>query len=399
MLNTPKSPLKVIQLSSSHKGGAGIAARRLNLALNKAGVDSVFICISKNDYIPGEFESVIKRQNFYRLSSWVSTLISMFLSDISFFSLFSAPAISTKKLIALAKQPNVVLHIHNWFNLLSQKQISRLIEADLPIVFTLHDQRLLTGGCHTSLSCLQFKSGCRQCPMVPRLIQRFPAKNLSRMAQVFFAAGKEVQIVSPSRFNINEASISRTLNTNNLHYASNPISELDEFKLKKSLSMHSKKMLVIGIASMDPFDLLKGGALVREIVDSNQSHSDLYNLVFLRDYQKEDAALFWEDIDALLVPSLSDNSPNVIHEAKLTGTPVIASRVGGITELLNPKIDVGIELAHLNFQGFLRALQTLRNFEINSADLEENRSSHLRALEFSLTKITEVYHQALNPRN
>jgi hypothetical protein len=399
MLNTPKSQLKVIHLSSSHKGGAGIAARRLNLALNKTGVDSNFICISKIDFIPGEFESVIKRQNFYKLSSWVSTIISMFLSDISFFSLFSAPAISTKKIIALAKQPNVVLHIHNWFNLLSQKQIRKLIEADLPIVFTLHDQRLLSGGCHTTLNCLQFKSGCSKCPMVPSLIQRWPAKNLSRMSQVFSTAEEEVQILSPSRFNINEASISRTLNMSNLHYATNPIPESDKLKLKKSLSMNSKKVLVIGIASRDPYDLLKGGALVREIVDSNQSYSDVFKLVFMRDYQRGNTALFWQDIDALFVPSLSDNSPNVIHEAKLTGTPVIASRVGGITELLNPKIDVGIELVHLNFQGFLQALQTLRNLDINFADLEENRSSHLRILESSLAKITEVYNQALNPRN
>lgn len=37
----------------------------------------------------------------------------------------------------------------------------------------------------------------------------------------------------------------------------------------------------------------------------------------------------------LVVPSLWDNSPNVIYEAMACGTPVIASRVGGIPELVD----------------------------------------------------------------
>ncbi|MDD4333340.1 MAG: glycosyltransferase [Patescibacteria group bacterium] len=40
--------------------------------------------------------------------------------------------------------------------------------------------------------------------------------------------------------------------------------------------------------------------------------------------------------DALIVPSLGyENSPSVIYEAALAGTPVIASRLGGIPELIN----------------------------------------------------------------
>ena len=40
-------------------------------------------------------------------------------------------------------------------------------------------------------------------------------------------------------------------------------------------------------------------------------------------------------VDALVVPSLwRENSPLVIHEAMLAGLPVVASRVGGIPELV-----------------------------------------------------------------
>jgi glycosyltransferase involved in cell wall biosynthesis len=61
----------------------------------------------------------------------------------------------------------------------------------------------------------------------------------------------------------------------------------------------------------------------------------------------------------LLVPSRADNSPNVIHEAKLLGIPVIASSLDGISELLTPGYDVPISAAQLNVDGILEILLQL----------------------------------------
>ena len=44
---------------------------------------------------------------------------------------------------------------------------------------------------------------------------------------------------------------------------------------------------------------------------------------------------FLGEVDALVVPSIwNENSPLTIHEAFLAGVPVVASRMGGSTELL-----------------------------------------------------------------
>jgi len=56
-----------------------------------------------------------------------------------------------------------------------------------------------------------------------------------------------------------------------------------------------------------------------------------------------DSDLFWGAIDFLCVPSNADNSPNVIHEAKLLGIPVLATQVGGIPELLDKNFDIELE--------------------------------------------------------
>jgi glycosyltransferase involved in cell wall biosynthesis len=71
-------------------------------------------------------------------------------------------------------------------------------------------------------------------------------------------------------------------------------------------------------------------------------------IIYLTNFntKEQQSHAFWKRIDYLLVPSKSDNSPNVIHEAKIFGVPVIATEVGGIGELLNSEYDY---LVSLNF--------------------------------------------------
>ena len=53
--------------------------------------------------------------------------------------------------------------------------------------------------------------------------------------------------------------------------------------------------------------------------------------------------VFWREIDYLLALSRADNSPNVIHESKVAGVPIIGTNIGGIPELLNPSFDFVFE--------------------------------------------------------
>ena len=86
---------------------------------------------------------------------------------------------------------------------------------------------------------------------------------------------------------------------------------------------------------------------------------------------------FWGQIDYLFVPSRADNSPNVIHEAKKLGIPVIASKIGGISELLTEEFDFGINIEDLNLDYLINMLLEVRNNEIS----EINRK--LMTLNFS----------------
>jgi glycosyltransferase involved in cell wall biosynthesis len=63
------------------------------------------------------------------------------------------------------------------------------------------------------------------------------------------------------------------------------------------------------------------------------------NIRFMGEFQHSDITGIFNEIDVLVVPSIwYENSPLVIHEAFLSQTPVIASRIGGIPELVTDNV-------------------------------------------------------------
>jgi glycosyltransferase involved in cell wall biosynthesis len=93
----------------------------------------------------------------------------------------------------------------------------------------------------------------------------------------------------------------------------------------------------IGVASLDSSSPLKGADLIPEILRKLKHEHASFNLLELARFPKTQNGYmqFWSDIDCLLVLSRADNSPNVIHEARIAGVPIIATNVGGIPELIN----------------------------------------------------------------
>ncbi|MCZ6596283.1 MAG: glycosyltransferase [Planctomycetota bacterium] len=68
--------------------------------------------------------------------------------------------------------------------------------------------------------------------------------------------------------------------------------------------------------------------------------SDADNVRFLGRFDNSRLSEVYAEIDVLIVPSIwYENSPITIHEAYLTGTPVIASGIGGMAEYVRDGVD------------------------------------------------------------
>ncbi len=121
-----------------------------------------------------------------------------------------------------------------------------------------------------------------------------------------------------------------------------------------------------------------------ESVKQQARHPDIK---FMGLFQNDRIAEVLSGIDVLVVPSVwPENSPLTIHEAFLAGVPVIASRIGGIPELvhheqngllfetgsaadLQAKMEYLVNNPHL-LQHYARNIQRIKSIEENAEELE-----------------------------
>jgi hypothetical protein len=392
---TERDVVSVIHIATSHTGGAGIAARRVNSELNTIGIASSFYALSKRGFKPEVNEYGLDRTLLHRLAGGLSRILSDRLINQSFFSVTSAPGVSTKWLIEKVRREHAVLHIHNWFNLLTNRQLKKLISAGIPILITLHDQRFMTGGCHTALNCTNFREGCFSCPRVPKPFGLKIRHNNAYFSRLFKNQCANLRIIAPSKFIQSQARQSNLLKMQEIVFVPNILSSNYLQGIKTSSRKYNTGEITLGIASLNNKDWLKGSDIVNSLMNHYRNDSCI-NFKFFTDFDSGNEEFFWRSINCLLVPSRGDNSPNVIHEAKIRGIPVIASEVGGIAELLSSNFDFKVESQNLNLDGFIRAVEEVRKQEIGSIQVAKMMEDFKSYTSGSLDILVKTYTELLN---
>ena len=363
---------KILQLSTSHSGGAALSARRLNYSLNKIGLHSEFLTINRAEYNINANETAVFRGPLERFQSGTYSYFSKIISSETPFSLFSSNIINLHKLRSIAAGEKCIIHIHNWFNFISPNEIVRLIHLGIPVVVTLHDQRFFTGGCHVSYSCTRFTQKCGNCPLLPKYLSSIPTLNIQKNLKLFSKPISNLRFIAPSMWMQSLARSSSVLRHQEVRFIPNT---LGDFQISENMSVGTSEYLEVGIASVNSGIYLKGGDIVQELENKIQKLNLKIKINYLSEYsraKKENE--FWNKLDVLLVPSRAENSPNVIHEAKSIGLPIIATDVGGINELINPVIDKLVSIQNLNVD-FL--VDLLMNFNKIKSKKVKSESIHI----------------------
>jgi glycosyltransferase involved in cell wall biosynthesis len=243
-----------------------------------------------------------------------------------------------------------ILHFHSIYNLIGTQELYRLSKVK-PLFLSLHDQRLLTGGCHYSGNCENFKGSCSHCPQVRRAFQRFVEKEKVSVNNLL--QNSNVQFIAPSQW-LAEMAGRIILDKSHVHVLRNPIPSVSVFsqdKAKVIFGIESNKF-VIGFVSVhlnNPLKGLKDLVNALKLLPSNvQNHIHLLlvgkssveldgltisssNIQFNHENGEVNC---YSPMDLLVVPSRQDNSPNVVGEALMSGVRVLGSQVGGIPELM-----------------------------------------------------------------
>ena len=335
--------MKILHLSTSSTGGAGRAAFRLSAALMAHNQDSSIMYLGgllTNNQL-GAYpipRGPLKKSVSSALTVLQSNVIQSGTDPVTPISL---NAVSLKKI--LDSNPDVV-HIHNFYNLLSYPSIISLANKT-KVVVTLHDQRIFTAGCHYSHNCFGYRSNCESCPQMNSPFQSRVSRLFEKNMQDLKFFHKALTLVSPSEWLLSKARENGAFSNFPGYVVRNPIPDY----VSNTITPNPNKRLRIGFCSDKLNNPLKGLTVLLNAV-SDLDREYVLRLIgsTLGDFKipnginfeltspTTDVELTSElaNLDVLVVPSLEDNSPNVIGEALMCGTKVIGSDIGGIGELM-----------------------------------------------------------------
>jgi glycosyltransferase involved in cell wall biosynthesis len=93
-------------------------------------------------------------------------------------------------------------------------------------------------------------------------------------------------------------------------------------------------------------------------------------------------------LDVLVVPSIEDNSPNVIGEALMSGVKVIGSEVGGIAEIMKES-----NMSSFNPENPRDLVNILESFDFNYSRIAiAQNAKKIFSYEVIATKMLSFYH-------
>ncbi len=357
--------MKVVHICTQiEQGGAARATLNLHLGLRGLGIESTVLSLSEFNTLPycENYPCLESRKDLLKEVSRILAWKNRTKRSNTHFSidLFGCN-ISTHPLVYEAD----VLNLHWTSEFLSSVSITELAALHKPLLWTLHDMRPLTGGCHFSAGCNRFEEACGQCPQLSEEPLDFTARSLSAMSSAV-AVTKPV-FIAPSQWmlqNIQKSRVSRESASCCIPYGvdSNIFKPLLKEDCRSGLNLdkdawyilfatHGFQELRKGVAhALAILDVIARNTVTAKEVatgkmrilccgaDANHFTPVGWQVERLGYVSADKMPLFYNSADVLLFTSLEDNLPNVILEAMACGTPVVAPRIGGVPDLLSGEV-------------------------------------------------------------
>ena len=149
--------MKIVHVSRfGSGGGAAMCARRLNAALNKAGISSTVLSADSVSWVKKKwafFNLLLEKFLFF----WNEKNKS---ARFKFANPFLGIMLYNEKALLEAD----IIHLH-WtsFGLVNYKFIRKISKLGKPVVWSLHDMNTFTGGCFYAQSCTNYQRECGDC--------------------------------------------------------------------------------------------------------------------------------------------------------------------------------------------------------------------------------------------
>jgi glycosyltransferase involved in cell wall biosynthesis/SAM-dependent methyltransferase len=369
------------------RGGAARAAWRLHSGLRQNGQGSRMFVLHRTSQDP-DVRAVLadkSPETVEQYARWTRAAVSRIdrrrtaLSE----TYFSAPVPAYDLSLNPDVRQSDIIHLHWVSGMLSPSGVRALLALNKPVVWTLHDMRAFTGGCHFSAGCEGFRLDCAACPQLKSDSADLPERALREALEQIEA--NRITIVCLSRWMENCVRQSALFRNCSIERIPNGL-ETDIYRVRdKAESRRALGLPADGFYFLFGADsahdrrkgthvLIEAARLARlepefqAAVDEGRIRFLTYgwdsdrlgyeglpvkSLGYIED--SETMALAYAAADVFVCPTLEDNLPNTILEALSCGRPVIASDVGGVPDLVRDGVN-GRLVAPSNPQALAEAM-------------------------------------------
>lgn len=253
-----------------------------------------------------------------------------------------------------------VVHLHWVSGLVDLVGFFDRIPPDLPVVWTLHDMNLFTGGCHYDWGCGRYRERCGACPQLGSGDEQDLSREVWRRKDELFSAlsSDRIRLVTPSRWlahRVEESSLlSGRFPVEVIPYGLDTEGDFtprDRGFARDLLDVPAEADVLL-FAAHSVENARKGFGLLREALEGLACREDLWVLSLGKGepelprgigsrhlgYVSEDRFLsvVYSAADLFVIPSRQDNLPATVLESMACGTPVVGFAAGGIPEMVRP---------------------------------------------------------------
>ncbi|PAA23217.1 MULTISPECIES: glycosyltransferase family 4 protein [Pseudomonas] len=343
--------MKILILNSYYdKGGAARAAVRLADSLERTGIDVEYKSIYPKKLKTSEKINLLYRVSFDRLPGLFSAKKRV---------MFSSGKPNNTNIVKYINDSEAdLVHLH-WMNAggLSIEDISNIAK---PIVWTMHDNWVFTGGCHVMWDCERYKLSCGKCPILNSDKSNDLSRKVAQRKKVHYSKLSNVTFVGVSNWIAECARSSDLLKNQNVAHLPNPLNtELFRPTNKRSardlLDLPADKKLILFGASSATKDINKGYSILKKALDHIPQDTQIELVVFGNGQKETNDILGFKthyfghisddetlvslycSADVMVVPSIQESFGQTAAEAMACATPVVAFGATGLLDIVDHK--------------------------------------------------------------